>query len=97
MVDGEEVLRVDPGPSGFWNFGGFDQRQGYDNPWQGASRMAPFDQEVRSVRVCLCVTVCVSRARTCVVCQYDDAHAYADAHCACVVCVIEVSRVASWA
>ena len=47
MVDGEEILRVDPGPGGFWDFGEFDRKQGYNNPWQGASRMAPFDQEVR--------------------------------------------------
>ena len=47
MVDGEEILRVDPGPGGFWDFGDFDRKQGYNNPWQGASRMAPFDQEVR--------------------------------------------------
>ena len=45
-VDGEEILRVAPGPGGFWELGGFDQRAAYDNPWKGASRMAPFDQEV---------------------------------------------------
>ncbi|PVD32830.1 hypothetical protein C0Q70_08277 [Pomacea canaliculata] len=45
-VDDEEILRVDPGPDGFWKFSGLDETT-YDNPWREGSRMAPFDQEVR--------------------------------------------------
>ncbi|KAK7088455.1 hypothetical protein V1264_022376 [Littorina saxatilis] len=44
-VDGHETLKVAPGAGGFWEFGGFDQMQGYDNPWREGTRMAPFDQE----------------------------------------------------
>ena len=29
-----------------WEFGGLDQDGNIDNPWKGASKMAPFDQEV---------------------------------------------------
>ncbi|XP_064620833.1 beta-1,3-glucan-binding protein-like [Lineus longissimus] len=46
FLDGEEILKVDPGANGFWSFGEFDTGlPGNDNPWQGASKMAPFDQE----------------------------------------------------
>ncbi|KAK7088454.1 beta-1,3-glucan-binding protein-like [Littorina saxatilis] len=44
-VDGHETLKVAPSAGGFWEFGGFDQMQGYDNPWREGTRMAPFDQE----------------------------------------------------
>ena len=49
-VDGRQTLRVAPGAAGFWGFGGLDQLDGHDNPWKGASSMAPFDQEVRGQR-----------------------------------------------
>lgn len=36
-----------PPAGGFWELGEFDKKQpGMTNPWRGASRMAPFDQEV---------------------------------------------------
>nr|KAG5688615.1 hypothetical protein BaRGS_033431 [Batillaria attramentaria] len=44
-VDGEEILKVDPGPEGFWKFSEFDQVDGLENPWAQGSHMAPFDQE----------------------------------------------------
>ncbi|GFO26158.1 beta-1,3-glucan-binding protein-like [Plakobranchus ocellatus] len=46
-VDGQEILAVDPGTKGFWDFGEFEKNgQGkWDNPWAAGGRMAPFDQE----------------------------------------------------
>ncbi|XP_030761868.1 beta-1,3-glucan-binding protein-like [Sitophilus oryzae] len=43
-VDGEEIGSVTPPSGGFWELGGFDSAT-TDNPWKGASNMAPFDQE----------------------------------------------------
>lgn len=45
-VDDEEILKVEPDEGGMWVYGGLDQIQGYDNPWAGSSRMAPFDEDV---------------------------------------------------
>ncbi|XP_071096802.1 beta-1,3-glucan-binding protein-like [Haliotis cracherodii] len=42
--DGRQTLRVSPGDTGFWGFGEFNET-GFDNPWKGASKMAPFDKE----------------------------------------------------
>jgi len=40
-------LKTVPPAGGFWELGEFDKKQpGMTNPWRGASRMAPFDQEV---------------------------------------------------
>ncbi|XP_076472838.1 beta-1,3-glucan-binding protein-like [Babylonia areolata] len=44
-LDGQETLKVAPGPGGFWEFGGLDQMKGHENPWRAGSHMAPFDQE----------------------------------------------------
>ncbi|CAH1786670.1 unnamed protein product [Owenia fusiformis] len=47
FLDGEQILKVDPGPGGFWKFGEFDTRTpGSDNPWRNGTRMAPFDKEM---------------------------------------------------
>ncbi|CAM9134796.1 unnamed protein product [Lampetra fluviatilis] len=43
LLDGEETLKVAPGAGGFWALGEFPNH--VDNPWKGASKMAPFDQE----------------------------------------------------
>lgn len=43
LVDDEIVGTIEAG-SGFWQRGGFDWT-GMPNPWEGASPMAPFDQE----------------------------------------------------
>lgn len=43
LLDGEETLKVSPGGGGFWALGEFQSH--VDNPWKGASKMAPFDQE----------------------------------------------------
>jgi hypothetical protein len=46
-VDDVEMGRIDPGPGGFWDFGGFaEAAPGIDNPWRYGSKMAPFDQQV---------------------------------------------------
>lgn len=42
FVDGQSVGSVSPPAGGFWELG---QIQGYENPWRGASKMAPFDDE----------------------------------------------------
>ena len=34
-----------PPEGGFWELGEFDQDTWRNNPWQGRSKMAPFDQE----------------------------------------------------
>ncbi|XP_046557192.1 LOW QUALITY PROTEIN: beta-1,3-glucan-binding protein-like [Haliotis rubra] len=44
FLDGELILTVDPGKDGFWKYGGYDKTH-FNNPWAGASKMAPFDQE----------------------------------------------------
>uniref|UniRef100_F7BJS1 Uncharacterized protein n=1 Tax=Ciona intestinalis TaxID=7719 RepID=F7BJS1_CIOIN len=46
-IDGEELMTVDPGASGFWEFGEFDTvAPGSDNPWKDTkNKMTPFDQE----------------------------------------------------
>lgn len=43
FIDDAAVGTVDAG-SGFWDRGGWEN-SGIGNPWQGASLMAPFDQE----------------------------------------------------
>ncbi|CAH1802561.1 unnamed protein product [Owenia fusiformis] len=45
-IDGESIMTADPGPNGFFNFGGWDQRFGPEtNPWQySQNKMAPFDK-----------------------------------------------------
>lgn len=43
FVDNVEMGTVNAG-NGFWARGGF-QNSGLPNPWAGASKMAPFDQE----------------------------------------------------
>lgn len=46
-VDDVEIGRIDPGPGGFWEYGGFEAAApGIDNPWRGGTKMAPFDQQV---------------------------------------------------
>ena len=47
-IDGTEVLNVTPQQT-MWEFGGLDQDGNIDNPWKGASKMAPFDQEVKQI------------------------------------------------
>ncbi|KAK2725322.1 hypothetical protein QYM36_001689 [Artemia franciscana] len=42
-IDGVETGRVEPPANGFWEYGAFPA--GQDNPWVGASKLAPFDQE----------------------------------------------------
>ncbi|CAB3369581.1 Hypothetical predicted protein [Cloeon dipterum] len=45
-VDGEEIGRIDPGPGGFWEYGGFAANlPEVDNPWRFGTKMAPFDQQ----------------------------------------------------
>ncbi|KAF0306960.1 Beta-1,3-glucan-binding protein [Amphibalanus amphitrite] len=44
-VDGADIGSVTPPEGGFWELGEFDQDTWRDNPWQGRSKMAPFDQE----------------------------------------------------
>lgn len=43
-VDGAEIGNVSPPEGGFWELGEFDQDAWRENPWQGRSKMAPFDQ-----------------------------------------------------
>ncbi|XP_030761869.1 beta-1,3-glucan-binding protein-like [Sitophilus oryzae] len=43
-VDNEEIGSVSPPTGGFWELGGFAQTN-VNNPWEGATKMAPFDQE----------------------------------------------------
>ncbi|XP_061407470.1 beta-1,3-glucan-binding protein-like isoform X1 [Lethenteron reissneri] len=43
LLDGQEILKVDPGAGGFWEFGKFPAY--LDNPWKGRGKMAPFDLE----------------------------------------------------
>jgi len=45
-VDGQQILHVDPGTGGFWQYGDFDVNIPFaDNPWQEGDKLAPFDQE----------------------------------------------------
>nr|XP_002740986.2 PREDICTED: beta-1,3-glucan-binding protein-like [Saccoglossus kowalevskii] len=45
-LDDEELMHVDPGEGGFWEYGDFDKNlQDADNPWRGGTKMAPFDEE----------------------------------------------------
>ncbi|KAJ8039645.1 Beta-1,3-glucan-binding protein [Holothuria leucospilota] len=46
-LDNEETMTVDPGDSGFWDYGGFgDFNCSFDNPWANSpNKLAPFDQE----------------------------------------------------
>ncbi|XP_070564349.1 beta-1,3-glucan-binding protein-like isoform X2 [Ptychodera flava] len=45
-LDDQEILHVDPGKNGFWEYGNFHKdAPNADNPWQGATKLAPFDQE----------------------------------------------------
>jgi len=44
-IDGTEIGTVTPPAGGFWEFGEFTQDTWRSNPWQGRSKMAPFDQE----------------------------------------------------
>ena len=42
-LDGEEILRIDPGEGGFWELGEF---WGVNNPWENSdSYLTPFDTE----------------------------------------------------
>ncbi|KAF7274037.1 hypothetical protein GWI33_013278 [Rhynchophorus ferrugineus] len=41
-IDNEQIGSVTVPNGGFWEYGGFAN---VDNPWQGSSKMAPFDQE----------------------------------------------------
>lgn len=44
--DGVELMRVEPGAGGFWEYGGMNNElPPQSNPWQYASSMAPFDEE----------------------------------------------------
>ena len=43
-LDGTLIMTVDPG-TGFWDFGDLGST-GYQNPWVGGTKMAPFDKEV---------------------------------------------------
>ncbi|XP_070574553.1 beta-1,3-glucan-binding protein-like [Ptychodera flava] len=46
FVDGEEILFVDPGDNGFWEYGDFNTNLPFaDNPWREGTKMAPFDEE----------------------------------------------------
>lgn len=42
-IDSVETGRVEPPANGFWEYGAFPA--GQDNPWVGATKLAPFDQE----------------------------------------------------
>lgn len=43
-IDGVTLGTITPPAGGFWELGGLSST-GYSNPWQGETRMAPFDQE----------------------------------------------------
>ena len=45
-VDDTEIGTAAPPDDGFWGLGEFDQDTWRNNPWQGRSKMAPFDQPV---------------------------------------------------
>ncbi|XP_077861477.1 beta-1,3-glucan-binding protein-like [Saccoglossus kowalevskii] len=46
FLDDEEILHVDPGEGGFWEYGEFEESlPESDNPWLEGDKMAPFDQE----------------------------------------------------
>lgn len=44
FIDGNEIGTVAPPAGGFWELGNLAST-GYSNPWEGDSKMAPFDQE----------------------------------------------------
>jgi len=46
-LDDKEVLKVDPGKDGFWDYGEFDSNNpGIDNPWMNSNDyMTPFNQD----------------------------------------------------
>ena len=44
-IDDSEVLNVRP-QNTMWEYGGLDRDGDIDNPWRGAGKMAPFDQQV---------------------------------------------------
>ena len=46
-LDGNEILRIDPGQDGFWGLGEFDKdAPGIENPWEGSDEyLTPFDTE----------------------------------------------------
>ena len=46
-VDDVEVLHVNPGDGGFWEYGNYhNELPEENNPWIGGSKMAPFDKPV---------------------------------------------------
>ncbi|XP_077981940.1 beta-1,3-glucan-binding protein-like [Glandiceps talaboti] len=46
FLDGEEILVVDPGAGGFWEYGDFHTDLPFaDNPWKEGDKLAPFDEE----------------------------------------------------
>ena len=45
-VDETVLGTAAPPEGGFWEMGGFDADTWRNNPWQGRSKMAPFDQPV---------------------------------------------------
>ena len=48
-MDGDELINVAP-PATMWEYGGLD-KDGVENTWAGATKMAPFDQEVKSYQI----------------------------------------------
>jgi hypothetical protein len=51
-VDDVETGRISPPDGGFWEVGEFDSRNGtVDNPWIHGTKMAPFDKEVRWIKL----------------------------------------------
>lgn len=44
FIDGNIIGTVTPPAGGFWELGNLGS-SGYSNPWEGDSKMAPFDQE----------------------------------------------------
>lgn len=44
LLDGNEMGTVAPPAGGFWELGNLAST-GYSNPWEGDTKMAPFDQE----------------------------------------------------
>ena len=52
-LDDEVQMTVDPG-TGFWDFGDLEST-GYQNPWVGGTKMAPFDKPVSSMSINNCL------------------------------------------
>nr|XP_002740978.1 PREDICTED: beta-1,3-glucan-binding protein-like [Saccoglossus kowalevskii] len=45
LLDGEEIMFVDPGDGGFWEYGGWHESlPDDDNPWAQGDKLAPFDK-----------------------------------------------------